>query len=108
MVLLAILSLYFLCADSFREHACLKLGICADGSGIWLLHWVLVCAFGKALRMQECGIVLGSCSFRESWEKKLEVPRWESVCFSFFFLLAGNAHGGGDTHTERCGASWMD
>jgi len=29
----------------------------------------LVCTFGKALRMQECAIVLGSCSFRESREK---------------------------------------
>ena len=32
----------------------------------------LVCTFGKALRMQECAIVLGSCSFRESREKSRE------------------------------------
>ena len=32
----------------------------------------LVYMFGKALRMQECAIVLGSCSFRESREKSRE------------------------------------
>ena len=30
----------------------------------------LVCTFGEALRMQECVIVLGSGSFRESRERK--------------------------------------
>ena len=32
----------------------------------------LVRTFGKALGMQECATVLGSCSFRESREKSLE------------------------------------
>jgi len=32
----------------------------------------LVCAFGKASRMQEYAIVLGSCSSRESREKSRE------------------------------------
>jgi len=56
----------------------------------------LVCTFWKALRMEECAIVLGSCSIRKSLEKsggesgsteasvkELEAQRWESVCFSF-------------------------
>ena len=46
----------------------------------------------KALRMQECAIVLGSCSFRDNREKSLSLqgqperagsPEEESVCFSF-------------------------
>jgi len=89
LVLLAILSRYFLYSDSFRERACLWLWryaprIRADGSGIgrrfvfgvlriqaWDCLWrlalasgmrfgCLVCTFGKALRMQECAIVLGA------------------------------------------------
>ena len=38
-------------------------------SGIRFGFGDLFCTFGKALRMQECAIVLGSCSFRESREK---------------------------------------
>ena len=35
----------------------------------------LVCKFEKALRMQECAIVLGSGSFRESREKSRSTVR---------------------------------
>jgi len=42
MVLLAILSRYFLCSDSFRERACLWLRIWVEDPGIWLRLW----AFG--------------------------------------------------------------
>ena len=89
-MLLAIFSRYFLYSDSFRERACLwlwryALRIRADGSAIgrrfvfgdvlriqaWDCLWrlalassmrfgCLVCTFGKALRMQECAIVLGA------------------------------------------------
>jgi len=100
MVLLAILSRYLLCLDSFRKRACLWLRICAEDPGIWprIGHRFLfgdmlriqasvclrrlgsasgirfgfgrlACTFGKALRIQECAIVLGLCSFRESREK---------------------------------------
>ena len=72
MVLLAILSRYFLCSDRFRESACLWLRICAEDSGIRFGFRRLVCTFGKALRMQEWEIVLGSCSFRESQDKSRE------------------------------------
>jgi len=37
--------------------------------GVWFGFGRLVRRFGKALRMQECAIDLGSCSFRESREK---------------------------------------
>ena len=39
------------------------------GFGYTVRLSALVCTFGKALRMQECAIVFGSCSFRESREK---------------------------------------
>jgi len=39
------------------------------GFGYTVRLWVLVCTFGKALRIKECAIVFGSCSFRESREK---------------------------------------
>jgi len=35
----------------------------------------LVRTFGRALRMQECALVLGSCSFRGSREKSQEKSR---------------------------------
>jgi len=44
------------------------LRIRAYGSGFGRL----ACTFGKALQRQECAIVLGSCSFRESREKSRE------------------------------------
>jgi len=47
------------------------LRIRAYGSGIGRL----VYTFGKALRMQECAIILGSCSFRERREKRREKSR---------------------------------
>jgi len=69
----------------------LWLRICAEDPGIWLRHraWVyrqrlaltsgmrfgfgrLVCTFERALPMQECTMVLASCSVRESWEKSRE------------------------------------
>ena len=43
MVLLAILSPYFLCSDSFRERACLWLWICAEDPGMRLRHRAYVC-----------------------------------------------------------------
>jgi len=47
MVLLPIPSLYFLCSDSFLEHACLLLWRWAEDSGIWFRLW----AFGLYIRV---------------------------------------------------------
>ena len=114
MVLLAILSRYFLCSDSFRKRACLWLRICAEDPGIRFGFRRLVCTFfGKALRMLGCEIDFGSCSFRESQEKSREKSGstvagvgelgsrgWEGTCFS---LIAGSTHRGRrDSH----GAVW--
>jgi len=59
----------FVFGDVLRIQAWVCLRGFALASGIWFGFGCLVCAFGKALRMQECAIVLGSCSFRESREK---------------------------------------
>jgi len=72
-------------------------------SGYMFRLRVSVWTFGKAFRMQECAIFLGSCSFREGREKcKVSVKGPESrrqqwsVCF---FCQPGGAHDGkGDSH----------
>jgi len=62
----------------------------------------------KAFRMQECAIVLGSCSFPEGREKRPEERkrgkasvrvrrRWESL---FLFVSPGVMMGEGETRME--------
>ena len=67
----------------------------ALASGIRFGFRRLVWTFGKALRMQEYTIVLGSCSFRESREKSGSTARslsksWrpEEAVEGFLLLLA--------------------
>jgi len=59
----------FVFGDVLRIQAwvCLRRPALASGRRFGFGH--LVCTFGKVSRMQECAIVLGSCSFRESREK---------------------------------------
>jgi len=59
----------FVFGDVRRIQAWVCLRRHALASGILFGFGRLVCRFGKALRMQECAIVLGSCGFRESREK---------------------------------------
>ena len=76
----------------------IQAGVC-----LWRLAWAsgirfgfecLVCTFGRALRMQEYAIVLGSCSFRESREKSESTVRsagksWKPGSGKLCFLLVG-------------------
>jgi len=65
--------------------------------------------------MQECAIVLGSCSFRESWEKSGSTVRsagknWKPGGGKWCFPLVspGVLTGGWETHMEQHDTLWMD
>ena len=63
----------------------------------------LVCTFGKGLRMQECAMVLGSCSFRESREQSGSAVRstgksWKPGGGRVFVLLLVSREGEGEIH----------
>jgi len=59
----------FVFGDVLRIQAWVCLWRLALASGIRFGFGRLACTFGKALRMRECAIALGSCSFGESREK---------------------------------------
>ena len=61
--------------DVLRIQAWVCLRRHALASGIRFGFGRLVCRFGKALRMQEWAMVLGSCSFRESRERSGNTAR---------------------------------
>jgi len=98
----------FVFGDVLRTQAwvCLRRLALASGTRFGLGH--LVCTFGKALRMEECAIVLGSCSFRESREKSGSTVRsagqsWKpgggNVSVSLL-VSRGCSTGEGETHME--------
>jgi len=85
--------------DVLGIQACVCLWRLALAWGIRFGFGHLVCLFGKALRMQECEIVLGWCGFRESREKSGSTLRSAGKSWK---PGGGKAlvHGEGGTHME--------